>query len=311
MKKTAICIFLLVFLLLSLGTAGLEVTKINIRFALMVRDMADCGLRLFPTMNGVEYGDYPSLWILLSRLASLNGRFLNLWTLSLPSLLLGAYTVAVTYCSGEMRGKGRGIIAAALLLTAPQFVDLMSGFGLDVPVMACGATMLYLLQTERSERRLCIAFAALFCISFCVRGPMGSAVFSVACGGALLFGERRLLRRFISAGLAAALLCCGLWYCAVLYAGGAELWNWFLMCQIGSRFGGFAVLSNLGNAFFSYAPLTFLCLGAFLFRRDSGVLATALRLAALEKRDFAVKTQLEGKLGHRKYLALTVEERGK
>lgn len=262
-------------------------------------------------MNGVEYGDYPSLWILLSRLASLNGRFLNLWTLSLPSLLLGAYTVAVTYCSGEMRGKGRGIIAAALLLTAPQFVDLMSGFGLDVPVMACGATMLYLLQTERSERRLCIAFAALFCISFCVRGPMGSAVFSVACGGALLFGERRLLRRFISAGLAAALLCCGLWYCAVLYAGGAELWNWFLMCQIGSRFGGFAVLSNLGNAFSSYAPLTFLCLGAFLFRRDSGVLATALRFAALGKRGFAVKTQLEGKLGHRKYLALTVEERGK
>lgn len=89
------------------------------------------------------------------------------------------------------------------------------------------------------------------------------------------------------------------------------MWNWFLMCQIGSRFGGFAVLSNLGNAFFSYAPLTFLCLGAFLFRRDSGVLATALRLAALGKRGFAVKTQLEGKLGHRKYLALTVEERGK
>lgn len=198
MKKTAICIFLLVFLLLSLETAGLEVTRINIRFALMVRDMADCGLRLFPTMNGGEYGDYPSLWILLSRLASLNGRFLNLWTLSLPSLLLGAYTVAVTYCSGEMRGKGRGIIVAALLLTAPQFVDLMSEFGLDVPVMACGATMLYLLQTERSERRLCIAFAALFCISFCVRGPMGSAVFSVACGGAC--GGAALLRTLVLRG---------------------------------------------------------------------------------------------------------------
>ena len=34
-------------------------------------------------------------------------------------------------------------------------------------------------------------------------------------------------------------------------------------------------------------------------------------LLSLEKRDVAVKTQLEGKLGHRKYLALTVEERGK
>lgn len=45
MKKTAICIFLLVFLLLSLGTAGLEVTRINIRFGLMVRSswrIADC-----------------------------------------------------------------------------------------------------------------------------------------------------------------------------------------------------------------------------------------------------------------------------
>lgn len=34
-------------------------------------------------------------------------------------------------------------------------------------------------------------------------------------------------------------------------------------------------------------------------------------LLSLGTAGLAVKTQLEGKLGHRKYLALTVEERGK
>ncbi len=51
-KNTALLCFGIAFALLSLGTIGTEVTKIDIRFALMVQDMALHGLGMFPTLNG-------------------------------------------------------------------------------------------------------------------------------------------------------------------------------------------------------------------------------------------------------------------
>ena len=50
------------FAALALGNAGQEITRINIRFALMTSEMARHPLGVFPTLNGQPYADYPSLY---------------------------------------------------------------------------------------------------------------------------------------------------------------------------------------------------------------------------------------------------------
>lgn len=260
MKKDTLRIFLLCVFLFSLGTAGQEITRINIRFALMVQDMVCHGMKLFPTLNGVEYGDYPSLWIMLARLFSLNGKFLNLWTLSLPSILAGSAAAALVFRTGEQQKAGQGFAAVSLLLITPQFAELFSGFGIDVPVMAAAAVMLYLYRSRLNGRWLCLAFCLLFAFCFAVRGPMGAVVFAAGCGGGLVMsGKWKLLAGFILSGFIAALLCGGIWSAAVWNAGGRELWDWFIYCQLGSRMGTPEPLSNLLNAFFSLSPLTLVC----------------------------------------------------
>ena len=88
----ALAVFVMV--MLSIGTLGMEITRINIRFAMMTQEMAEHPLGLFPTLNGEPYADYPSLYNLLSYLTSGGGRHVTRFTLALPSILFSCYVVA-------------------------------------------------------------------------------------------------------------------------------------------------------------------------------------------------------------------------
>jgi len=254
--------------LFSIGVIGTEITKIDIRFALMVQDMARHGAGLFPTVNAVEYCDYPSGWIACSWLTTFAGTKVTLWLLSLPTILLGAYTMMMTYLTGERIGEKIGLVAVMLLLITPTFLQLFAGFGLDVPVMAAGITMLYVLQRGCCGSVNWGIFAILLILCFAVRGPMGIVLLGAGIGGYLLAG--REWKKVIYLGFAGAFataLCGILWYLAVHAQGGRELWDWFVQCQIGSRMGEGEYGTYFIDGMLSFAPVTLLAFGVFLLPR--------------------------------------------
>ncbi len=268
-KNTAFLCFAAAFALLSLGAIGTEITKIDIRFALMVQDMTQHGLGVFPTINGVEYGDYPSGWVFCSWLSTFGGRQVSLWLLSLPAILLGAYTMMMVYLTGELSGGDTGLVSVMFLLVTPEFLKLFAGFGIDVPVMAAGVTMLYLFRKNVSPLISGSIFAVLLVCCFLVRGPMGVVLLGAGTGGYLLMcREWKNVLIFGFAGMATAVLCGIFWFQAIHLQGGRELWEWFLQCQLYSRMGKSEYGAYFIDGLFSFAPVTLLAAGIFFLPRS-------------------------------------------
>ena len=255
-------------LLLSLGTMGIEITKIDIRFALMVQDMALHGIGVFSTINGVAYGDYPSGWLVASYLTTLGGNFVTHWLFTLPTILAGAFMVTMTYLTGERLGKNTGLLAAVFLLITPEFIHLVSGFGIDAPVAAAGITMLYLLQSRTKNRISCCIWILLLVFCFLVRGPLGIVLLGSAAGGYLLASRRwKSVFLFGLLGLVTAVLCGIGWYWAIHRQGGEQLWQEFLRCQIGKRMGDSNYLEYFISGLPSFAPVSLLAFAVFFLPR--------------------------------------------
>ncbi|MDD3885460.1 MAG: hypothetical protein PHI35_01135 [Victivallaceae bacterium] len=257
-RKSIYC-FLIVFGLLSLAVAGLEIARIDVRFAIMTGEIATRGGGVFPTVNGFSYADYFSPYVFLSYLTSGGARWLNLWTLALPTMLLGAYTVAMTFFIGEKTRPGSGMIAAAMLGMTWEFWNLLLGFGIDVPVMAAAVTMLYLLGFHHRQWFTAAAFAALLIFSFAIRGPFGLIMPGAFVGGWLLARrEWKLVIAYGVMGAAVSVACVAVGIYLIYRQGGRELFDVFWAWQITSRLGQ----SNYGphyyftNAIASFAPVT-------------------------------------------------------
>ena len=133
--------------------------------------------------------------------------------------------------------KGVGLGAVMLLLITPEFVFLFSGLGIDVPVMAVGATMLYLLQRRDVPLfRFCGIFFLLMLGAFLIRGPLGVMLPCAGVCGSFL--ATRKWKKFIAAGFTGAAAgiigtasCLGL----ILLTGGKELLDWFVESQFLER----------------------------------------------------------------------------
>ena len=229
-------LFLFSFLLFSLGTAGVEIVRLDVRFAIFVQDMTRYALSVFPTVNGEPYPDYPVTMTVIAWLFSAGGRFLNQWTLSLFSILCGSLTVALTWLTGEKMKRGVGVIAASLLFMTLEFNVTIMSFGIDVPVMAAGALILYILSVCPAGWKSGLLFFVLLAFAFLIRGPMGILLLGAAAGGQLLFA--RQWKRTVIWGLiggAALLVCLGSGYFLIYATGGKELYEEFFTWQIASR----------------------------------------------------------------------------
>ena len=229
-------VFLFSFLLFSLGTAGVEIVRLDVRFAIFIQDMTRYALSVFPTINGEPYPDYPVTMILFAWLFSAAGRFVNQWTLSLFSILCGSLTVALTWLTGERIKRGTGVIAASLLFMTLEFNTTIMSFGIDVPVMAAGALILYCLTVRAGIWKSGVFFFLLLVFAFLIRGPMGLFLAGAAAGGWLLFArqwKQTVIWGMI--GAAASLICLGGGYYLIHAAGGQELYKEFFSWQISSR----------------------------------------------------------------------------
>ena len=269
-KTGPVWIFTATLFLLLAGTIGTEITQMNVRFALMIDEITRRGTGMFAALNGIPYLDYFSGWLLCAWMTSLCGRAVTLAGMALPAILLGAYTAVMVYLIGERVRKGVGLGAVMLLFISPEFAFLFTGLGIDVPVMAIGVTMLYLMQRRNvSQLQFFGVFFLLLLAGFVLRGPLGIILPGAGVCGFLL--ASRKWTRFTAAGFTCAIAgiiclsgCVGL----ILLTGGRELWDWFVQSQFLER----VAQKRTGlNIFFdacaAMSPAALLSLGIFLHSR--------------------------------------------
>jgi len=251
-------IFFSLLALFILGSAGLECVKIDVRFFFMTGDMTASPIGPFPTIFGSPYPDYPSTLFILSWLATACGHIMARWTVTLPSMICGAYAIAMTYGIGERAEKGLGKWALLLSLLSFEYFNAILGFGIDLPVCAAAVTMIRLLQEERLHPALsAAAFALLLALCFAVRGPMGPVLLGAGTAGWLAMGRRWktfLLFGVIGAVVLTGCICFAWW---LLHRnGGDELWDLFYTWQFGNRMDGGSPVFYLLGSIPTYAPLS-------------------------------------------------------
>jgi len=268
-RHPAAAAFAAAAVLLSLGSAGTEIVRIDVRFAVMLGELRDRAPGIFPTINGFPYADYFSLWFFAAYLTTLGGRWINLWSLTLPAVLLGSAVFACVVAIGEHRRRGLGVLAAGLLAASWEFLLVLLSFGIDVPVTAAAALMLWRLECRPERRRtnplLCFLLAAA---ALMIRGPLGAILFGSVTGGYLLASRRwREALSVGAAGLAGVLVSGGAVAAMIWRQGGEELWRLFLAWQIGSRIDSYDPLYYFTSGLLSFTPVTIAAVAAVLMLR--------------------------------------------
>lgn len=257
-RHTFACIFLSLLAFFLLGSVGLECVKIDVRFLFMTGDMTDNPIGPFPTVFGNHYYDYPSTMFILAWLATFCGHVVARWTVTLPSMVFGAYSIAMTWKIGEKAEKGLGLWALMLSLVSYEYFNSILGFGIDLPVCAAGVTMIRILQEDRLNTFLStLVFAALLAFCFAIRGPMGPVVLGAGTAGWLAMSGR--WKTFFAFGAAGALVlagCVGFAWWLLHRAGGDEMWSQFYDWQFGGRMAGGSPLFYLLGSIPTYAVLS-------------------------------------------------------
>ncbi len=265
--------FLMVFALLSLGAIGLEITRIDIRFAVMLQELGQGSFNLFPTVNGIEYADYTSLYLYLSYFTSGFGRWVNLWTLTLPTIVLASYTVAMVVKTGELFRRNVGVAGASLLLISVEFLEIAETFATDMFIAALAITLVYHILKHDQSWKVMACFAIALFSGFWLRGSLGLVVIG-AMGAGYWLAIRDWPRFWIGAitGAIVTVICAGLFYLWVISHGGNALWEQVKEWQIYSRM-------QSSNPFYYYwldgfatlAPVTYFALVGFLTRRQEQI----------------------------------------
>ena len=268
-RHPAAAAFAAAAVLLSFGAAGSEITRIDVRFAVMVGELRAHGAGVFPTINGFPYTDYFSPLILLAYLTTLGGRWINLWSLALPAILLGSAVFALVVAVGEHRRRGLGVIAAALLAASWKFLLILFSFGIDVPVAAATMLMLWSFECHPERRSNPLLFFLLTVVSFAVRGPLGVILFGGATGAYLLASRRwREVLASAAAGFAGSVLAAAAAVWLIRRQGGEELWQLFLDWQIGSRMGSkTSPFYYFSSAILSFTPAAPAAVAAIVIHR--------------------------------------------
>ena len=257
-----------VAVMLSIGTLGMEITRINIRFALMTQEMAHQPIGCFPTINGHPYADYPVLYNLFSYWTSFGARFVNHFTLSLPTILFSCYTLVMTAKIGERIRPGLGIAAALFSLLSLEYLNIFIQFSIDMPVAAAAVTIVYfLLKYDYSFRALPIYMLCL-AGAFLIRGPLGIILAGGVAAGVIV-GARRWMAilTFGAAGALTAALCLALSVWAIRAQGGDGLLRDVIEWQVSSRIEGGDIFYYFTNAMGSFALTSFMALSVVLMKR--------------------------------------------
>jgi len=250
--------FLLFFLIAYIWTSPFrDIYGMEIRNALMAREMLENGLSIIPKALGRHYPDYMPLYFWMETLFSMPAGQVSTFSAVLPSALSAVGLIALTFWLGCRISSRTGWLSAFILATIPSFwlnagsatIDMLLAFYVTAVILC-----FYFRDVESdSKKRNIYVFGAYFSLiaAFMVKGPIGIVLPAVSWGGYLLLNKR--LKDFISFSvvmIVVGLLCIGVELSFAYGAGGKELVYDIIRMQVTGR------LQQANNSFYFY----FICL---------------------------------------------------
>jgi len=185
------------------------------RFAVFTQHMLQTGPTFFPVSHMGPYPDYPATTILPIYVLSLLFGRVTPFVVTLPTALVSAGILAVSYLIGALRSRRWGLCAASFAGLTFAFVQSARSVSLDQYTSLVTAVCFYLVYSPSSPkaRRRRWALPLLFLAGLACRGPIGLIVpAAVVCAFFLCEGDYQGL---VMVGVSASV---------VLVAGGAGLW---------------------------------------------------------------------------------------
>jgi 4-amino-4-deoxy-L-arabinose transferase-like glycosyltransferase len=253
-RRDSLWIFSLGAIIFTFGLAP-EFIGFDARFALFAQEMLRKGPTFFPTVFHTPYPDYPGSSTFLIYLVSLPFGRVTPFSVALPTAIVSALILVVTYGIGALQSRQRGIAAVLLALFTVEFLAMSRSAALDQYTSLATALSFYLIYSSDRlgrHRRLWLVPMA-WVLGFAFRGPMGLLVPAVVTCAYLLWNGR--FQQTLSAGILAAgllVLCLVSLLAAARAQGGTPFQQQVIDAQMASRFGD----RGQGFAYYWYAGLT-------------------------------------------------------
>ncbi|SPD73945.1 conserved membrane hypothetical protein [uncultured Desulfobacterium sp.] len=269
-----------------------ELTGFQTRMVLFARYMLQDGPSFFPHTYTGPYPDYPATSTFLIYLSSLALGNLTPFSALLPTAVVSALIIAVTFRIGALHSTMWGLFGAMFSLLTHSVVEESRSISLDQYTSLVTVSAFYLAYSENaSNRKSRLALIPLLMAAgFLFRGPIGLVVpTGVLSGYYLLKKDYRRLMYILSSGVILLALCSALLlYCAYL-EGGTHFVDRVLHFQVLGRISGqpargyaYYILEGLGPYALGY-PLALFVIALHLrpLFRDSNSDMALLRHLAL------------------------------
>lgn len=270
-----ISLFIASLFIFTYGLSQQEIIGFDSRFYLFALEMWRHGFSWFPTTYHQPYPDYPGASTWLIYLTSLLCGTLNKLTAILPSAMMAAGTVCLTYLIGEVQHKRWGIYAVCMLLMTAGFIREARAISLDMYVTFVTTACFYLLirDDKQHQRTSLLLFSLLLIFGFFIRGPIGLVIpTSVICIYYLTKGQ---LKKTFIAGIFAAcllLLCSTILLSLARYVGGQDFVQDVIRMEIAGRLNDyhfpvyFYFLTSLSNYSLGFPFALLSILGIIYYR---------------------------------------------
>lgn len=174
-KYNITILFLGSLILFTLGLSSQEVIGFDSRFYLFVHEMWRYGISWFPMTYHQHYPDYPATsTIVIYLFATLFGG-INKLVAVLPTAILAAITVILTYLIGSLHNQRWGWYSVFFLLLTTTFIKSARSISLDMYPTVFTAGCFYLIYSAdkfHQPRRVWWIYPLLF-LGFAFRGPIG------------------------------------------------------------------------------------------------------------------------------------------
>jgi 4-amino-4-deoxy-L-arabinose transferase-like glycosyltransferase len=200
------------------GVSAQEVIGFDSRFYLFAREMWQHGSSWFPMSYQQPYPDYPASSTFIIYLFSQLFGGINKWVAVLPSAMLAAATLVITYLIGSLHNKHWGFCAALFMLLTTEFVKSARAISLDMYPTFITALCFYLLYSadihpagihprdkENKPQRINWIYLLLI-VSFVFRGPIG-LVMPAGLMSCYYLINKNIKQFFVSGFIAFILLC--------------------------------------------------------------------------------------------------------
>jgi 4-amino-4-deoxy-L-arabinose transferase-like glycosyltransferase len=255
-----------------------EFIGLQARFAMFGQEMLRNGPSFFPTVYGRPYPDYPAGSVFLIYLASLPFGRVTPLSAVLPTAIVSALILVLTYGIGALRSRRWGLAAAMFAVATVEFIGDSRSTGLDQYTSLATALSFYLVYSAdrlgRSGRLWLLPLAWLF--GFAFRGPIGLVTPVAVTLGYCLWNARFRRLAIVGGGaIVVSALCIKGLLMAAEMQGGQTLVQKVLDAQVTGR------ISDRGEGF-SYYWLR--CLTSYALSYPVAVVVVACRFRDIVRR---------------------------